>query len=69
MSIDKSLRTQGALERHRNVLTRTERIEKLKEQDRWTDESSPLGLPKVVHRKSTAGGKEKKAKKAAEESK
>ena len=60
MSMDKSLKTKGALERHRNVLSRAERIEKLKEEDRWTDASSPFNLPKIVHRKSVAGAKEKK---------
>lgn len=67
MSLDKSLKSKSALERHRNVLTRAERIEKLKEQDRWTDEMSPTGLPKVAHRKSTAGAKEKASAKKAKE--
>ena len=31
MSIDRSLKVKGALTRHRNVLTRAERIEKLKD--------------------------------------
>jgi small basic protein (TIGR04137 family) len=66
MSLDKSLKSTGALARHRNVLTRAERIEKLREEGRWDDESGPIGLPKVAHRKSTAGAKEKKAAKAAE---
>ena len=57
MSIDRSLKIRGALERHRNVLTRAERIEKLKEEEKWSDEDSPLGLPKVAHRKSHAGRK------------
>lgn len=59
MSIDRSLKIKGALKRHRNVLTRAERIEKLKEEDRWTEEDSLLGLPKVAHRKSHAGRKDK----------
>ena len=63
MSLDKSLKSKSALERHRNVLTRAERIAKLEEEGRWTDNSSPTGLPKVAHRKSTAGAKEKKEKK------
>ena len=65
MSLDKSLKSKSALERHRNVLTRAERIAKLEEEGRWADDSSPVGLPKVVHRKSSAGAKEKKEKKAA----
>ncbi len=47
MSIDKSLRKKGSLVRARNVLKRFERIEKLKELDRWTEESAPFNLPKV----------------------
>ena len=61
MSIDRSLKINGALKRHRNVLTRAERIEKLKDEDKWTEEDSLLGLPKVAHRKSHAGRKTKEA--------
>lgn len=61
MSIDRSLKVKGALSRHRNVLTRAERIEKLKEQEKWSEEDSLLGLPKVAHRKSHAGRKAKEA--------
>ena len=59
MSLDKSLKPKSMLERHRNVLTRPERIEKLQEEGRWTDDSSPLGLPKIVHRKAAVGKKDK----------
>jgi small basic protein (TIGR04137 family) len=61
MSIDPSLKVKGALERHRNVLTRAERIEKLKDEERWTEGDSLLGLEKVGHRKSHAGRKAKDA--------
>jgi small basic protein (TIGR04137 family) len=61
MSVDPSLKIKGALRRHRNVLTRAERIEKLKEEERWTDEDSVFALPKVAHRKSHAGRKAKEA--------
>lgn len=61
MSIDRSLKIKGSLKRHRNVLTRAERIEKLKEEERWTEEDSLFGLPKVAHRKSHAGRKDKEA--------
>jgi small basic protein (TIGR04137 family) len=69
MSIDRSLKIKGALSRHRNVLTRAERIEQLKEEDRWSENDSLLGLPKVAHRKSHAGRKsaETAAKEAAGE--
>lgn len=61
MSIDPSLKIKGALSRHRNVLTRAERIEQLKEEERWSEEDSLLGLPKVAHRKSHAGRKSAEA--------
>ena len=61
MSIDKSLKIKGALSRHRNVLTRAERIEQLKEEEQWSDGDPVLGLAKVAHRKSHVGRKEKAA--------
>ncbi len=67
MSIDRSLKIKGALSRHRNVLTRAERIEKLKEEERWSEGDSLLGLLKVAHRKSHAGRKEAPAKEAVTE--
>ena len=67
MSIDHSLKIKGALSRHRNVLTRAERIKQLKDEDRWSEDDSLFGLPKVAHRKSHSGRKEKAApKKEAE---
>lgn len=66
MSIDRSLKLSGALSRHRNVLTRAERIERLKEDERWSEEDSIFGLPKVAHRKSHAGRKAAKEKEAEE---
>lgn len=66
MSLDKSLKSKNLLERHRNVLTRAERIEHLKEVDAWTEGQSPMGLPKIVHRK-VAVGKKTKAKKDDDE--
>jgi len=67
MSLDRSLKIKGALSRHRNVLTRAERIEKLKEEERWSEGESLFALPKVAHRKSHAGRKEAPAKKAVTE--
>ena len=61
MSIDRSLKIKGALTRHRNVLNRAERIEQLKDEERWTEGNSLLGLPKVAHRKSHAGRKDKES--------
>ena len=51
MSLDRSLKSANALIRHRNVLTRTERLVKLNEEERWNDSKSVFGLPKVAHRK------------------
>jgi small basic protein (TIGR04137 family) len=65
MSMDKGLKSGGALTRHRNVLTRDERIQALKEVEKWQDGSSVLGLPKVAHRK-VATKKGKPAEKAKE---
>lgn len=65
MTVDKSLRTRKGIVRARNVLTRAERIEKLLQQDRWTEEEGPCGLPKVrVYRVVV---KKKKKKKGEEE--
>ena len=67
MSLHRSLKTKpGALNQHRNVLTRAERIAKLAEEDRFDpDEVSPLGLLKVASRKVSTG-KKKKAKEEGE---
>ncbi len=63
MSVDRSLKVKNALLRHRNVLSRAERVDVLKDEERWNEGNSLLGLPKVAHRKSGAG---KKAKEEAE---
>jgi len=47
VSIDKSLITKGKLTRHRNVLTRAERIKVLTNENLWEDGRSVFGLPKV----------------------
>jgi small basic protein (TIGR04137 family) len=61
MSVDRSLRTKGSLARHRNVLTRAERVVILQDQGRWDESAQAVGLPKVAHRKAKAG-KQKAAK-------
>jgi small basic protein (TIGR04137 family) len=68
MSLHRSLKTKpGALNQHRNVLTRAERITQLTAQNRFDpDENSPLGLAKVTSR-AAATGKKKKAAKQQEE--
>ncbi len=65
MSVDRSLRRKSLLERHRNVLTRSERVASLVEQERWEQDQSPLHLPKIAHRKAKAGRKTVKAEEAA----
>ncbi len=67
MSLDKSLKGGDRLTRHRNVLTRVERIELLKETGLWTEESKAMGLPKVVHRKVNVGKKDKEKKQEQEQ--
>ena len=66
MTMDRSLRIRAGLVRSRSVLTRAERIERLKAADRWTDGDSPFGLDKVRVFKLTL--KKKKKKKQEEES-
>jgi small basic protein (TIGR04137 family) len=60
MTIDKSLRVKRGATRNRSVLTRVERIARLREADKWSDERSPLGLPKVRVRKMVIKKKKKK---------
>ena len=47
MTMDKSLRIRAGLVRSRSVLTRAERIERLKAADRWVEGDNPFGLDKV----------------------
>ena len=68
MSLDSSLKTGGGLAGHRNVLTRAERIAKLKALGEFDgDDATALGLRKVGNRKVVAGGKTKKKKKDEDE--
>lgn len=67
MSMDRSLKAKGSLARHRNVLSRAERIKILEGEDRWKTGDRIFGLAKVAHRKTTVGGKAKKEKKAEAE--
>jgi small basic protein (TIGR04137 family) len=65
MSVDRSLRRKSSLERHRNVLSRAERVTRLIAEERFAEDTSPLGLPKVSHRKAHAGKKKVKKEEAA----
>jgi len=65
MTMDKSLKVNRGLVRSRSVLTRAERIERLKTSDRWKEGDCPLGLPKVRVYKLAV--KKKKKRKEEEE--
>jgi len=69
MTIDKSLKVQAALVRSRSVLTRAERIERLKASDRWREGDSPLALDKVRVYQITMKKKKKKKKEDEEDEK
>ena len=60
MTIDKSLKVRRGATRNRSVMSRVERIARLKEVDKWKEGDSPLGLPKVRVRKLTMKKKKKK---------
>ena len=47
MSIDKSLKRKSGIVQVRNVLTRVERITKMKDEDKWIEGTSPYGIPKT----------------------
>lgn len=56
MSLDRSLRTGGNLSQHRNVLSRNERIARLKETNGFDATKKPvLGLQKTANRKTKVG--------------
>jgi small basic protein (TIGR04137 family) len=61
MTIDPSLRVRAGSIQNRNVLTRAERLQKLKEAERWNEGQPVFGLPKVRVIKMTLK-KKKKAK-------
>jgi len=60
MSMDRSLKSAQGLTRHRNVLSRAERIKRLTDEERWEEESSVFGLPKIANRNLKVGKKTKK---------
>lgn len=69
MSLDRSLKIKNSLSRHRNVLTRVERLTKMMDDEKFdAEQDRPVGLPKMIHRKAVVGGKHKELKgEAAEE--
>ncbi len=66
MSLDGSLKGKSTLERHRNVLRRSERVVLLEDNEKWAENGSVFGLVKVAHRKMAAGKKPAKAEATAE---
>lgn len=64
MSVHKSLKSSDTHTRHRSVLTRSERIGVLEEEERWQEGDSVFGLSKVKVQKAR---KVKKVKKTEEE--
>lgn len=47
MTMDRSLKVQAGAIKTRNVMKRAERIARLQELDRWTEDSNVVGMPKV----------------------
>ena len=67
MTMDKSLKARLGLARARSVLTRGERIQRLKTADRWQEGDSPFGLAKVrVYKLAVKKKKKKKEEEGAE---
>jgi len=61
MSLDASLKFGSGLVKHRNVLTRAERVERLMAKGDFDSEKGrPLGMAKLGNRKLTTGKKSKK---------
>lgn len=67
MTIDKSLRVRTGMIRNRNVLTRAERLARLRDADRWSEGDPVMGLPKVRAPKVSLKRKKKAKKEEAAE--
>ena len=63
MTMDRSLKVKAGAIKTRNVMTRAERVARLKELDRFDEEASIVGMPKVRVVKVSLK-KKKKVKKA-----
>ncbi len=68
MTMDRSLKVQAGAIKTRNVLTRAERIARLKELDKFNEEEKVVGMPKVRVQKVSLK-KKKKVKRADDEDK
>ncbi len=66
MTMDQSLKVKAGAIKTRNVLTRAERIARLKELDKFDEQAGVVGMPKVRVMKVSLK-KKKKVKKAADE--
>ncbi len=66
MTMDQSLRVKAGAIRSRNVLTRAERIARLKDLDKFDENNPIVGMPKVRVQKVSLK-KKKKVKKADDE--
>jgi small basic protein (TIGR04137 family) len=58
VSIHPSLKIASGSSKHNNVLTKKERMERLRNSGIWTEQSTIYGMPKVGNRKMV--GKKKK---------
>lgn len=68
MSLDASLKSGSGLNRHRNVLTRAERLQRLLETGKIAsvEDASVMGMPKIAHRKMAIAKKTPKKPEAEE---
>jgi len=60
VSIDKSLKRKSRLAKTRSVLTRAERIDQMKANEKWAEGTSPFGIPKTRVIRLVLGKKKKK---------
>lgn len=66
MTLDRSLKVKAGAIRSRNVLTRAERVARLKELEKFNENDAIVGMPKVRVMKVSLK-KKKKVKKADDE--
>lgn len=66
MSLHRSFAIKGRAGSHRNVLSRAERMARLREEERWPEGRSVFGLPKVRSIKPKKKAKAAKKTEAAE---
>ncbi len=67
MTMDRSLKVQAGAIKTRNVLTRAERVARLQELERFDEDASVVGMPKVRVMKVSL--KKKKVKKVDDDDK